>query len=96
MHHQPVTTCNELMQQPGVYSSTVSRADFSRTLATMSDKVPAEFVGKARVFRANMLAATTGVGSQMRAISQYSFDLYKRRNSSPRPEHLVSIEQQWR
>jgi hypothetical protein len=62
----------------------------------MSDKVPAEFVGKARVFRSRMIAATTGVGMQMNAISQYSFGLYKRRNTAPRPEHLVAIEQQWR
>ena len=32
----------------------------------------------------------------MRAITQYSFGLYKRRDSAPRPEHLVAIEQQWR
>jgi hypothetical protein len=63
---------------------------------TMSDKVPAEFVGKARVFRSRMIAATTGVGLQMNAISQYSFGLYRRRNAAPRPEHLVAIEQQWR
>jgi hypothetical protein len=62
----------------------------------MSDKVPAEFVGKARVFRSRMIAATTRVGMQMNAISQYSFGLYKRRNAAPRPEHLVAIEQQWR
>jgi hypothetical protein len=62
----------------------------------MSDKVPAEFVGKARVFRSHMIAATTGVGIQMNAISQYSFGLYKRRNAAPRPEHLVAIERQWR
>jgi hypothetical protein len=62
----------------------------------MSDRVPAEFVGKARVFRSSIIAATTGVGSQMRAISQFSFGLYKRRNTAPRPEHLVAIEQQWR
>jgi hypothetical protein len=62
----------------------------------MNDKVPAEFVGKARMFRSNMIAATTGVGTQMRAISQYTFELYERRNSAPRPEHLVAIEQRWR
>jgi hypothetical protein len=62
----------------------------------MRDRVPAEFVGKARVFRDRMIAATTGVGMQMNAISQYSFGLYKRRNAAPRPEHLIAIEQQWR
>jgi hypothetical protein len=62
----------------------------------MRDKVPAEFAGKARVFRSRMIAATTGVGLQMNAISQNSFGLYRRRNAAPRPEHLVAIEQQWR
>lgn len=62
----------------------------------LNNKVPAEFVGKARVFRASMKAATAGVGPQMWAISEYSFGLYKRRNSAPRPEHLLAIEQRWR
>jgi hypothetical protein len=62
----------------------------------MSDKVPAEFLGKARVFRANMISAVSGVGAQMAAIRDYSFGLYKRRNSPPRPWHLLEIEQKWR
>jgi hypothetical protein len=62
----------------------------------MGDNVPAEFVGKARFFRASMHAATAPVGPQMRAVSQYSFDLYRRRNAAPRPEQLVAIEQRWR
>jgi hypothetical protein len=62
----------------------------------MSDKVPAEFVGKARLFRAGMQVATAPVGSRMHAVSRYSFDIYRRRNAGPRPEQLISIEQQWR
>jgi hypothetical protein len=62
----------------------------------VGNPVPAEFLGKARVFRLNMLAAVTGVGAQMSAIRDYSFGLYKRRNSAPRPWHLVAIEQKWR
>jgi hypothetical protein len=64
--------------------------------APMRTRVSAEYVGKARAFRASMVAAATGVGPAMRAICRQSFELYRQRNSPLRPEQIISIEKQWR
>jgi hypothetical protein len=62
------------------------------------DRINAEFLGLARVYRSRMLTAAEPIGRAMRDIAAAAFATYQRRRqgSSLRPETLLAIEAEWR
>jgi hypothetical protein len=57
--------------------------------------VPAEFAGRARVFRNRILASDNRVGPAINAITAYARDVLRRRHTY-RPEHFKHLERAWR
>ena len=58
--------------------------------------VPAEFVGKARVFRARVGAEDAAVGQTIQHIMEPPLRTRRRRSATFRPETLIDAERQFR
>jgi hypothetical protein len=60
-----------------------------------SERVPPEFTGMARAFRARIMESDLALQPAMSEIAAYANEIIQRRRTY-RPEHFAGIERQWR